>query len=63
LVEAGLADHDALEALFGVVTVLAEQGALPPFPEEDDDLGRAEWLVAATDLDLFDVLVSSLREG
>ena len=64
LVRLGLPETDALEAVFGVATVLEQQEALPPFPEEDgDDLGRAAWLVAAVDLDFFDVVVEALQEG
>lgn len=60
----GLDEIEALEAVFGVATVLAEQGALPDFPEDGEDMrAKAEWVVAAADIDFFDVVVDALTEG
>lgn len=63
LVSLGLSEDDALEAAFGVATLLAEAGELPEFPEDpDDDTAAASWLVAAHDYSFFDFVASSLTE-
>ena len=57
-----MSEGDALDAVFGVATVLAERGDLPPFPTEDGDVrGMAEWMVAAKDFKFFDVVLASLQ--
>ena len=62
LVGLGLAEIDALEAIFGVATVLAESEQLPVFPEEDEDpVGQGEWLVAAADLEFLKIVAEALE--
>ncbi len=63
LVKAGLPERDALEAIFQVATVLAEQKALPAFPDDEaapEDLGA--WLVQAKDLEFFACVLEALSE-
>lgn len=52
LVEAGVPDETAIEILFQVADSLAEDGALPEFPDDTRPWAdKARWLVAAADLD------------
>ncbi len=40
-------EEEAFDFLFEIAAAMAEDGALPEMPEEDDDEGMAEWLGAA----------------
>lgn len=53
----------ATEAVFGAVTMLAEEGDLPPFPQgEANYVVMGEWLVAACDLGFTEFMVEAVSE-
>lgn len=53
----------ATEAIFEAVTMLEEDGSLPPFPEGDVHYLRvAKWLVAAADFEFTDFMVEAASE-
>ena len=63
LVKLGLPERDALDAIFTVATVLAEQKILPEFPDDTADVEhQGRWLVAAAELKFFDVLLEIVSE-
>lgn len=63
LVELGVDESVALDAVFHTVTDLAEKEVLPPYPDETSPTHEAgAWLVAAADFGLADFMVEAVTE-
>lgn len=59
----GVDSSVATEAIFEAVTMLGEDGSLPPFPEGDVHYSHmARWLVAAADFGFTDFMVEAAAE-